>query len=140
LLGHILMVSADDNHSALIAEWTTDWLNTNGIPIDKTIYICCDPQLASSSLQVPVQLGNPPSLVILDHGNNGDAMHHFSELLHDCIPECWIIDLIDPESMLPKSHSAFIFRKPVKKEDWEDVLQHIYLLANSPQWSNALIN
>lgn len=92
--------------------------------------------MAQSSIALPLTQSQAPSLVVIDHCETSAAISQFSETLRNCIPEAWIIELVDNESWLPRDlQNAFLVRKPIRKDDWDDVLQHVFLRAGSPQWS-----
>ena len=138
-MGHIFFVAPISNELLdVIARWTVQWILRNDIALDTTIYTCASIEEAEASISIPLAHGTPPSLVVIDHGAPDKRITAFGEQLRSCVPESWIIELVENKSWLPADISnAFLVRKPVQREDWEDVLAHVFLQSQSPQWSRS---
>jgi len=138
-VGHIFFIAPNsDEWLDTLARWTVQWILRNEIPVDTTIYTCSSLEQAGESLAGPLAAGMPPALVVIDHCKPDPAITRFGELLRSCIPETWVVEMVTGESPLPQDgESAFLVRKPVNRGDWEDVLQHVFIQARSPQWSRA---
>jgi hypothetical protein len=137
LLGHILLISQSNFHTQEMCQWTVDWILENDIPIETTVYLCDSVEMATKSLQNPIQEATPPSLIILDH-EIPEPLLQFSALLKDCLPESWVIDLIPTDNHVPEGLGSFVVSKPVSKDDWFGILEHIFKNAHTPQWSKTL--
>jgi len=136
-LGHIFFVApVSDEQMDVLAQWTVQWILNNEIPIDTTIYTCSSIDEAEASISVPLAQGTPPALIVIDHGAPDPRITAFGEKLRSCVPESWIIELVDNRSWLPADlHNAFLVRKPIHRRDWDDVLSHVFLQSHNPQWS-----
>jgi len=136
-VGHIFFVApTSDEQLDLIARWTVQWVLNNEVSVDTTLYTCASLDEAEASISIPLAHGIPPALVVIDHGVPSPQITAFGQKLRACVPEAWIVELVDNQSWLPEDVSqAFLVRKPVRREDWEDVLSHIFLQAGTPQWS-----
>ena len=136
-MGHIFFVApTSDDQLETIARWTVQWILWNEVSVDTTIYTCASLDEAEASISIPLAHGIPPALVVIDHGEPSPAITSFGQKLRTCVPEAWIIELVDNKSWLPDDMSqAFLVRKPVHREDWEEVLSHVFLQARTPQWS-----
>jgi len=139
-VGHIFFIAPNDkcNLDAL-AQWTLRWMLQHDLPADTAIYSCTRLDQALRSLEEPLAAGEPPALIVFDHGDPPTPETiRFCERLHSCIPEAWIVELVSSKMPLPKNPGdSFWVKKPVCQEDWVDVLQHVFLQAATPQWSNA---
>ncbi len=122
-----------------MAQWTLQWMLQHDLSADTAIYTCTRLDQALRSLEDPLAAGEPPALIVFDHGVPPTVETvHFCDKLRSCIPEAWIVELVSKEMPLPQDPSdSFWIKKPVCKEDWIDVLQHVFLQAATPQWSNA---
>ena len=138
-VGHIFFIAPDSGDWLdTLARWTVQWILRNEIPIDTTIYTCSSLEQANETLAEPLAAGSPPALVVIDHTNQDPAITRFGELLRSCIPETWVIEMVTGETPLPQDgDQAFLVHKPIRRGDWEDVLQHVFVQARSPQWSRA---
>lgn len=136
-MGHIFFIAPDsDEWLETLARWTVQWILRHDVPVDTTIYTCASLEQAQESLSAPLSQGNPPALVVIDHSNPDPGVTRFGENLRACIPETWVIELVTGETPLPQDGDhAFLVRKPIQRADWEDVLQHVFLQARTPQWS-----
>lgn len=136
-VGHIFFVTpSSDEQLDTLAQWTMEWILDNDIPYDSTVYSCTSLEMAEASIAIPLAHGISPSLVVIGHGAPYQEITRFGETLRSCIPETWIIELVDGDSWLPTDlQHAFMVRRPIRREDWNDVLQHVFLQAVTPQWS-----
>jgi hypothetical protein len=141
-VGHIFFI-APDSSSRIdeLARWTMQWILRSEVSCDSTIYTCASLDEAEASISIPLAHGIPPVLIVLDHGAPDKRITAFGEKIRACVPETWVIELIDDRSWLPDDmQHAFLVRKPVIKADWEDVLSHVFLQAPTPQWSRSRSN
>jgi hypothetical protein len=140
MYGHILLLTSSVEHAEQIADWTVAWLIDQKIDQHPMVFVCHDLEMAERSLEMPLRDAKPPSLVILDHQGSDQAMARFSKRLRDCIPESWIVDLVPRDGLMPADPtSAHVLWKPTLREDWEDLLAHLFLRATTPQWSRAIM-
>ncbi len=138
--GHILLLTTSVEHAEQIADWTVAWLIAKKLDPHPMVFVCHDLEMAERSLELPLQQAKPPALVILDHQGKDPEMSRFSKKLRDCIPESWVVDLVSKEGLLPADpSSAHVIWKPTLREDWEDLLGHLFLRASTPQWSKAMM-
>jgi hypothetical protein len=73
--------------------------------------------------------------VVIDHGSSPDATG-FGSYLRACIPEAWIVELVETDSALPHDlDRAFLVPKPVSREAWEAVLSPGLQQALTPHWN-----
>ncbi|MBP5247480.1 MAG: hypothetical protein J6Z31_06425 [Fibrobacter sp.] len=139
-MGHIFFIS-DDRATDLteLANWTLDWMLSHDIPADTAIYTCKGIEQGEKALDTPLSQGESPALIVLDHGvKPTQESIAFGNRLRDLIPESWIVELVEKDYPISKqSDDAFFLPKPIRKSDWEDVLQHVFVEAGSPQWSNV---
>ncbi len=139
-MGHIFFVAPSSN-SLLdeLARWTVQWILRNEVStLNSTVYACESIEEAEASISIPLAHGEPPALIVIDHGASNQKIAAFGEKLRACVPESWIIELVDSDSWLPNDLShAFLVRKPIKREDWENILTHIILQSATPQWSTG---
>ena len=139
-MGHIFFIS-DDRATDLteLANWTLDWMLSHDIPADTAIYTCKGIEQGEKALDTPLSQGESQALIVLDHGIKPTKESiAFGNRLRDLIPESWIVELVEKDYPISKqSDEAFFLPKPIRKADWEDVLQHVFVEAGSPQWSNV---
>ena len=139
-MGHIFFIS-DDPATDLseIANWTLDWMLSHDISADTAIYTCKGIAQGEKALDTPLSQGESPALIVLDHASAPTKESVlFGKRLRDAIPESWIVELVEKDyPVSKKSDDAFFMPKPIRKAEWEDVLQHVFVEAGSPQWSNV---
>ena len=139
-MGHIVFIS-DDRETDLteLANWTLDWMLSHDIPADTAICTCKGIEQGEEALDPPLSQGESPALIVLDHGVKPTKKSiAFGNHLRDAIPESWIVELVEKDyPVSKKSDDAFFMPKPIRKAEWEDVLQHVFVEAGSPQWSNV---
>ena len=138
MYGSVFYIGEVSEHSREISLWTMEWLEENHLYAGPCVYACTNTELALESLAKPLEEGQPPSLIIIDHSDQIPGIEEFSHKIRSCLPECWIVDLVRKHSHLPLDLTAFVIKKPVRKDDWLDILTHIYLKASTPQWSRTL--
>lgn len=104
---------------------------------DSTLYTCNSIEDATNLLESALIIGQSPALIILDHSDKPREENlNFSKLLHDSIPESWIVELVPDDMPLPKEESGFFWvRRPVREEEWAATLQQVLLRNGSPQWA-----
>lgn len=139
-VGHIFFI-ADSSATDLseLSNWTLDWMLSHDMPADTAIYSCQGIRQGEKALETPLSQGESPALIVLDHGASPTSESvTFGKKLRDAIPESWIVELVEKDYPLPdRSDEAFFMPKPIRKSDWEDVLEHVFVEACSPQWSNV---
>ncbi|NLB64208.1 MAG: hypothetical protein GX801_08915 [Fibrobacter sp.] len=140
-MGHIIFVAPNsDEQLDKLAHWTVEWILENEIPMDSSIYSCNSLATAEASIANPLFENTSPFLVVLGHGHPHKETAAFGENLRSCLPETWIIEIIDDKSRLCKNlENAFFVKSPVHRQDWQNILQHIFIEAASPQWSRTEI-
>ncbi|SHK48974.1 hypothetical protein [Fibrobacter sp. UWEL] len=104
---------------------------------DSTLYTCNSIEDATNLLESALIIGQSPALIILDHSDKPREENlKFSKLLHDGIPESWIVELVPEDMPLPKDESGiFWIRRPLSEEEWAATLQQVLLRNGSPQWA-----
>jgi hypothetical protein len=138
LPGHVFLLTDSEPEANFLRDVTTTWLDYHGFGQKDSFYICKNISLAEKSLQIPLQVGQSPSLIIIDRETCPTASSAFADRVRSCIPETWVIELVAGSSPIPADKSAFIIKKPVRRADWEDILLHVFKLAPTPQWSRAV--
>ena len=106
---------------------------------DSTMYSCNSIEDAKNLLESALILGQSPALIILDHSDRPCEQNlKFSKLLHDGIPESWIVELVPDSMPLPESdeENYYWVRKPIREEEWYCTLEQVLLKSGSPQWAN----
>lgn len=139
-MGHIFFI-ADSAATDLseLSNWTLDWMLSRDMPADTAIYGCQGIRQGEKALEAPLAQGESPALIVLDHGASPtEESIAFGKRLRDAIPESWIVELVEKDYPLPeRNDEAFFMPKPIRKSDWEDVLEHVFVEACTPQWSNV---
>lgn len=124
-----------------IAQWTLQWVLESQIPVDTFIHSCNSLEQAERALEKKMSIGDPPALIVFDHLESPTPESiRFSQKIRACIPETWTVELVPNTMPLPSEEDSFWLRKPIIKEDWIEVLNHIRLKAASPQWSLSDLN
>lgn len=138
-MGHIIFVAPNsDEQLDQLAHWTMQWILENDIPLDSSIYSCNSLETAESTIANPLMAGHSPFLVVLGHGSPYQETAQFGANLRASLPETWIIEIIDENSWLSADlEQAFFVKNTMQQGDWEDILQHIFIQAASPQWSRS---
>jgi hypothetical protein len=136
--GPIVFIAAAGGEVQNLPAWTSDWLAENHEP-EPTVYLCSGLATSRKRLAESLRLGNPPALVVIDHGEGADPeAAGFGSYLRACIPEAWIVELVESEHPLPHDlDRAFIVPKPVTQSAWENVLAFVLQRSQSPQWSEV---
>jgi hypothetical protein len=138
--GYIILVAEATIEAEILSSWTVEWVLFNGVDIEPTVYLVDNLDLAKKSIEVPLASAHPPALVILDHSHAQGEVSSFSQFLRSVIPETWIIDILTADSPVPEDPTVFALFKPIHKENWENILKHVFSQAGSPQWSKAILN
>ncbi len=137
-MGHIFFIApTPDTNLDEISEWTLFWLLEHNLVPDTAIYNCHTVRQALAAIEAPLSIGEPPALVVIDHSTPPrEEIIKFADNLRNCIPESWILEIVPNDMPLPAAkENAFWVRKPVCKEDWIAVLDHVFFRAGTPQWS-----
>lgn len=141
-MGHIFFVAPSSNDLLdELARWTVQWILGNEVSsISSTVYACESLEEAEASISIPLAHGEPPALIVIDHGASNQRITAFGEKIRACVPESWVVELVEADSWLPSDLAhAFLVKKPIQREDWENLLQHILLHSATPQWSRGLL-
>ena len=134
---HIVWIGKESAFSNKVCQWTLDWLDEHkGLGID-TIIRTSGFEAAVSSLEEPLKIGSPPEMIIVDRSMNAVGVEHFSTMVSDCIPECWLVEFVTGRDTLYKSNAVIYLQKGFKKSDWEDLLEHCFIECPNPQWSKT---
>ncbi|MDR1759306.1 MAG: hypothetical protein LBR60_02125 [Fibrobacter sp.] len=120
-----------------MAQWTLQWVLENRIPVDTFIHSCSSLEQARRAIQKKMAIGDPPALIVFDHlGSPTPEAMRFGAEIRSGIPEAWTVELVPANMPLPAPEDdSFWLRRPVKKDDWIEVLNHVCRRAASPQWS-----
>jgi hypothetical protein len=132
LSGHILVVCRNSNDGEVLAQWTSEWINNELFGSDIFISLCPSLDLAEHSLKNPLEIGELPTLIILEHWNNDPEMCEFSERLRECLPEIWVADIVSREGIIPDGDPHLVVHKPLRRDIWEENLHHIFFTDNNP--------
>ncbi len=103
----------------------------------KTITRISGLDLAIKSLEAPLKIGIPPEMVIVDRSLNSVGIENFSTIVGDCIPECWVVELVSAKDPIQPDGSIIFLQRPFKKQDWLDLLHHCFIECPTPQWSRS---
>ena len=103
----------------------------------QTITRTCGLELAIKSLETPLKIGISPELVVLDRSLNSVGIENFSTIVSDCIPECWVVELVTEKDPIQPDGAVIFVQRPIKKQDWLDLLYHCFIECPNPQWSKS---
>ena len=138
-MGHIFFISPSSPGSLdRLCQWTFRWLLEHGDAAeDSTLYTCNSIEDATNLLESALIIGQSPALIILDHADHPREENlKFSRILHDGIPESWILELVPDDMPLPQDEDGlFWVRRPVSEDEWSATLQQVLLRSGSPQWA-----
>lgn len=123
--------------SASVCQWTLRWLKKNNFP-DRQIVRTSGLEMALRSLEKPLKNGTPPDMVIVDRSLNAVGIDHFSNLIADCMPEVWVVEMVSLKDNIQPDTSVIYMKKPFLKNDWHDLLRHCFIECPTPQWSKSL--
>jgi hypothetical protein len=133
---HVVWIGKETTFSNSVCQWTIDWMDKHGIGVTKIIRTS-GLELAVESLETPLKIGIPPEMVIVDRSLNAVGIENFSTMVGDCIPECWVIELVASQDPIQPDGSVIYLQRPFKKQDWLDLLQHCFIECPNPQWSKS---
>lgn len=133
--GAIFLISGEPQRCARISRWILEWVENSGAEIERSVYLLDSVDLARASLSEPVRMGEPPLMVIVDRATSGDPA--FAELVSDCIPECWVVEILSDTDLLPARESIVGIRHNARRDEWESMLHHCVHVCPSPQWSKV---
>lgn len=139
-MGHIFFIApTDDSNLDEISRWTLAWLLEHNHVPDTAIYNCHNLRQARVAIETPLESGEAPTLVVIDHATPPkEEVICFAKRLRECVPESWIVEIVPDEMPLPEAdENSFWVRKPVGESAWVAILEHIFLKAATPQWSEA---
>lgn len=138
-MGHIFFISPSAPGSLdRLCQWTFRWLLEHGdMAEDSTLYTCNSIEDATNLLESALIIGQSPALIILDHAETPREENlKFSKMLHDGIPESWIVEIVPDDMPLPNDENGFFWvRRPISEEEWNKTLQMVLLRNGSPQWA-----
>ncbi len=86
-----------------------------------------------------MKIGIPPDMVIVDRSLSSVGIENFSTIVGDCIPECWVVELVSAKDPIQPDGSVIFLQRPFKKLDWLDLLHHCFIECPNPQWSRSYI-
>ena len=135
---HIVWIGKESSFSNRICHWTLEWLDTHRYLAIDTITRTSGFEGAVASLEEPLKMGTAPEMVIVDRSIKAVGFEHFAAMVSDCIPECWIVELVSNKDTVPRSRSVIYMQKNFKKNDWLDLLYHCFVESPNPQWSKSL--
>jgi hypothetical protein len=134
--GPVFLLCSDSDRSQRISRWILEWMEGNETPFERMVFVCEDVGLVRRSLREPLLEGDPPALIVLDrHSCEGPA---FAAEVADCIPESWVVELVDEHDCLPLRPSILALRTGSRRDEWEAFLQQVLEECVTPQWSQAL--
>lgn len=131
--GAIFLISGEPQRCARISRWILDWIDHSGADLERSVYLLDSVELARASLSEPLREGDPPLLVIIDRATAGDPS--FAALVSDCIPECWVIEILGEQDLVPTRPSIVGIRQNARRDEWESMLHHCLQECPTPQWS-----
>jgi hypothetical protein len=135
--GHVVWVGKGTLSSDKLCRWTLKWIAEQQINIASIAQVD-SLEMALESLEAPVRLGNPPEMVIVDRELKCAGIETFSEKVQNCIPECWVVELVSSKDLIQPEGNVIYMEKPINEEDWFDLLRHCFLECPNPQWSKSL--
>lgn len=144
-MGHIFFIAPSSPGSLdKLSQWTFRWLLEHGdLAEDATMYTCNTIEDATSLLDSALIVGQSPALIILDHADTPtDRNLKFSKMLHDSIPESWIVELVPDTMPIPENDEGNFYwvRRPVSEDEWFSTLEQVLLRNGSPQWAQNDFN
>lgn len=136
MTGAIFLISGEPQRCARISRWLLEWLEHSGTDVERCVYLLDSIELARASLSEPLREGEPPLLVVVDRATSKDP--EFAALVADCIPECWVVEILGEQDVVPVRESIVGIRQNARRDEWESILHHCLQECPSPQWSRAV--
>ncbi len=136
---NVIWIGKETTFSNNVCRWTFKWMAENGIRMD-SISRTSGLELAIASLEAPLKIGAPPNMIIIDRSLDAVGIENFSTIVSDCIPECWVVELVSAKDPIQPDGSVIYLQRPFKKQDWLDLLEHCFIQCPTPQWSKSLIS
>ncbi|MCJ8346521.1 hypothetical protein MJH12_13335 [bacterium] len=133
---NIIWIGKETTFGNTVCQWTFKWMTQQGIRID-TIARTSGLELAIKSLEAPLKTGTAPDMIIIDRSLESVGIESFSTIVSDCIPECWVVELVTSKDPIQPDGSVIYLQKPFKKSDWLDLLNHCFVECPNPQWSKS---
>lgn len=133
--GAIFLISGEAQRCARVSRWILEWVERSGADVERSVYLMDSIELARVSLAEPLRIGDPPALVILDRATSKDPS--FAELVSDCIPECWVVEILEEQDLVPLRGGIVGIRSNARRDEWESTLHHCLQECPSPQWSRV---
>jgi hypothetical protein len=134
--GPVFLLCSDSERSQRVCRWILEWMEGNDTPFERTVYVCDDIDLVRRSLREPLMEGDPPALVVLDR--KSCLGPSFAAEVADCIPETWVVELVDEQDCLPLRPSILALRHTARRDEWEEFLQQVLDDCVTPQWAQSL--
>ena len=136
MTGGIFLICSDSEQGSRWSRWILEWIERSGSDLERAVYLCDSADLARESLAVPVSVGEPPGMVIVDRAA-ADGSPDLARLVADCIPEAWVIEILSDSDTLDPASGLVVLRRSSRRDEWESMLHHCLHESPSPQWSRA---
>ena len=136
MTGGIFLICSDNELAARWSRWILDWIDRSGSDLERAIYLCDSAELARESLALPVSMGEPPGMVIIDREAAGGTPD-LARQVSDCIPEAWVIEILGDSDLIHTHEGLVALRRPARRDEWESMLHHCINESPSPQWSKS---
>jgi hypothetical protein len=134
--GGIFLICSEPEQGSRWSRWILEWIERSGSDLERAIYLCDSPELARESLAMPVSLGVPPGMVIVDREAAGGTPE-LAKMVSDCIPEAWVIEILSDSDTIDPNDGMVAIRRSACKEEWDSILHHCLHESPSPQWSRS---
>ena len=134
--GPVFLLCSDTERSQRVCRWILEWMEGNETPFERMVFVCDDVDLVRRSLREPLLEGDPPTLIVLDRASCGGPA--FAAEVSDCIPESWVVELVEENDCLPLRSSILALRTGSRRDEWEGFLQQVLEECLTPQWAQAL--
>lgn len=135
MTGGIFLICSETEPGAQWSRWILEWIERSGSDLERAVYLCDSADLARESLALPVSVGEPPGMVIVDRAATGGTSD-LARMISDCIPEAWVIEILS-DSDTVGVNGLFALRRLARREEWESMLHHCLHECPAPQWSRS---
>ncbi len=136
MTGGIFLICSDSEQGSRWSRWILEWIERSGSDLERAVYLCDSAELARESLALPVSVGEPPGMVIVDRVAAGGSQD-LARLVADCIPEAWVIEILSDSDTIDPASNLVVLRRSSRRDEWESMLHHCLHESPSPQWSRA---
>lgn len=137
---HIVFIAQDDAETSRLCDDLTEWLGKNRPEVRPNLFLISVCDIALRAVARPIAIGEAPALIVADHKLDPARVPVLADRLRDLFPESWVVEMVDETSAIPRSPEALVLRKPVASNEWISFLEHIFLRAQTPQWSRAALH